>query len=114
MRIRITQDALPASPIPVQSCFFCGMPVVSETARALKDLDSGRHLGWGCSSCLCCTPDQLQQMLSAKIARLRSSADRHYCQAERLCVQADELERIMRVLSRPRIRRDIEGAMVQQ
>ncbi len=101
MRITITQHTLASSPIPVQSCFFCGMPVSSETARALSDAESDRLLGWSCPDCLHGAPEQLQQILAAQARALRESAARLARQADAIRTQADVLEHIVEALSQP-------------
>ncbi len=106
MRIRLTEDRLSPSPIPVQSCFFCGMAALSETARALSDADSGLQLGWCCHSCLRAAPSQLQQLLGANMQHIRDHAERLYRQAESMSARAHKLEGVLHELSHPLLPND--------
>ncbi len=98
MQIMVTQQHLDPSPIPVQSCFFCGMPVSAELARGLTDAEQGQLLGWSCPTCLDCPPEQLQQYVTAKLNGLLHSAAQLSRQAERLRHEAAALERMAQVL----------------
>jgi hypothetical protein len=95
MHIKFISEALPPSPVSVQSCFFCGMPVVSETACAVRDMEGGRRLGWSCTACLSSDPDHLQRLVGTKMQTLRRLAEQRYHEAEALCIQADKLEHIL-------------------
>jgi len=98
MQIMVTQQHLAPSPIPVQSCFFCGMPVSAEMARGLIDAEQEQLQPRSSSTCLDCPPEQLQQYVTAKLNDLLHSAAQLSHQAERLRHEAATLERMAQVL----------------
>lgn len=101
MRIVATQYLLEQRPFPVESCFFCGMPMNVQDIAALWEADSGRRLGLSCPTCLLDQPDHLRAQLNRKAVALHDSA-RHWARhAQQLEAQAVMLEQIMDDLSEP-------------
>jgi hypothetical protein len=94
MEITVSSNPRSQAPLPVHSCFFCGMPAFPYVIECCDDSISAKVIGLVCTDCVQQRPEDLQAVLRVKVDRMRTDADALQQRAAQLMAHADVLERM--------------------